>query len=167
MMSGVTPNARGQTSARAAHARLDFIQNHQYAAICRKAAHLCRKSGSGQRMPPSPWIGSSITAQVLSSMAVQGVDVVERHKRKPSQHRIETFFDLVLTCRGQGGHGASVKGLFHGNNAKPFRLARSLKIFSGQFNGRFVGFGAGVAEKDTVGKAVSTSIFASSVWGMV
>jgi hypothetical protein len=103
----------------AAHARLDLVQDHQHAAPVAELSNLSRKSESGQRMPPSPWMGSSITAQVRSSMAALRASMsLKGTKENPCSTGSKPFFDFILTRGGQGGHGAPVKGLFHGNDVR-------------------------------------------------
>ena len=53
-------------------------------------------------MPPSPWIGSSMTAMVSSSISSRdGVEVAEGGVVEAGQHRLDALVVLRLGRRGQ------------------------------------------------------------------
>ncbi len=137
------------------HPGLDFIENQKRAGFVAKRAHGFEIAG----------VRAAHAALALDRFEQHGGGsvielgfktrhVIERHKIKPAEHRIEPFADLLLTGCREGRHGAPVKRLVHGNNPETVGIALLVEIFAGQLDGRFIGFGPTVAEKNPVRETV-------------
>ena len=101
--------------------------------------------GDGMLIPPSPWIGSTRTAAVWSSMRRgDGVEVVVGDVGEAGDHRLEARVILGLGRRGQGGVGPAVEAALHRDDLEP---ARGVAVGPGQLDRRLVGLGAAVAEE--------------------
>ena len=82
------------------------------------------------------------------------IQIVVWDESKTLQDGVETLADFLLSGGRKGRHGASVKRLFHGDDAIAPGLTLVVEVFPCQLNGRLIGFGATVAEKYSVGKTV-------------
>ncbi len=101
-------------------------------------------------MPPSAWIGSTITAQVLSVIAARARrDVAERQEAHRLDQRPEAGAVLRLAGHGERAHGAAVEAVLERDQlgALRARLGDHL-IAARELQRGFVGLGAGVAKED-------------------
>ena len=145
----------GEERARAAHAGLDLVKDQQQAGLVADRTHLFEKIR----------VRTAHTALSLdrlkqdrrrgrADLGANSAGIVEGHEIKAVQQRIESVLDLFLAGGGQGGHGPAVEGLFHADDPVALPLAPVLEMLARQLDGRLVGFGAAVAEKDPVGEAM-------------
>ena len=52
---------------------------------------------------------SALSREEQAHFLLQGMDVIKCYEVKSSKYRVETFFDLVLSCRRERRHGPSMK----------------------------------------------------------
>ena len=78
----------------------------------------------------------------------RGSQIVERHVPEPRGHRFESFFDLVLAGRRNGGQRAPVKGIRRRQDFKP---ALGVAEFPRDLEQPFVGLRAAVGKKTFTG----------------
>ena len=96
-------------------------------------------------MPPSPWIGSTRTAAVSSSIAAATApQIVIGNIDEARHHRLEAGVVLGLGGGGQRGEGPAVEAAFHRDDLVPALL---VAVGPGQLDGGLVGLGAAVAEE--------------------
>ena len=76
---------------------------------------------------------------------LQGFDVVERHLREAGHVGLEALTVLLPPGGGQRSQRPAVEAVFHGNDLVAAGL---VAVLAGDLDEPFVGFGAGVAEKD-------------------
>ncbi len=105
------------------------------------------------RMPPSAWIGSMMTAQVLSVMASSARKsfVVRRigHEARPLDERAEAAAIFLLAGERDGGDGPAVEAALEGDDLDAIGATFDDRLIAlGQLDRGLVGFGAGVAEED-------------------
>lgn len=84
-------------------------------------------------------------------------EIVIRHLTKPGGQRIVTGADFFLARRGQSRQGAPVKRIV-GRDDLIFAAKFFRTIAARQFDRRFVGFGAAVAEKRAVGEGMAAQL---------
>ena len=92
------------------------------------------------------------------------LDVVERCADEAAQQRLETGVDLAIAGSREGRHGPAVKTVVH-DDGMGNRDTAFVAVQPGYLYGRFVSFGAGIAEKDVVhagqrGKSIGESFLA-------
>ena len=81
----------GVEMAAATVAALHFIENQQRLMAVAQFAHPLQEFGRGAVTPPSPWIGSRITAQVRSEIAsAKRGQIVERNMGDAGRQRLES-----------------------------------------------------------------------------
>jgi hypothetical protein len=77
------------------------------------------------------------------------VGVAEGDAHEAAHQRLEAGLHLAVAGRRQGGHGASVKALFHDDDGRIVD-APVMTMETREFDRRFVGLGAGIAEESAV-----------------
>ncbi len=75
--------------------------------------------------------------------------MIEAFDRRPESGQM-----LFLPARGDGRHGAAMKGAMAADDAIALRIAEIVLVFAQHLQAAFDGLGAGVGEEDAVGEAV-------------
>ena len=99
--------------------------------------------------PPSPWIGSRITAQVSCPHGVvEGRPVAEGDVPEAGDEGLEVLAVLLLSRGRQGPDSPPVKGPQGRHDDVALRSRGVAGVDAGQLQGRLVGLGPAVAEED-------------------
>jgi len=91
-------------------------------------------------------------AHVVADGGAGSFDIVVRDVVDRWWQRFETFGVLGLAADGHGEQGTAVEGVQAGHDARLLVAELGMGDFTGQLQGRFVGFRAGIAEESAVGE---------------
>ena len=104
---------------------------------------------SGMLTPLSPWIGSTITAQVLDVMVFFIAAISSNGTYlNPWQKRTEPFLDFILWSRAHRSQCSPVERFIGGDELGSAFLSPVDIKPPCEFDGAFVGLGSAVAEKN-------------------
>ncbi len=93
-----------------------------------------RNPSSGNMIPPSPWMGSTITADSLPVNLVKSAKIIEIKEGSPGHQRPERIFKRFIPHNTEGASRTSMVGFFKSNCFEPSGVS------FGQFQCTFYGF---------------------------
>ena len=101
------------------------------------------------RTPPSPWMGSIITAPVSGTDGgLERRPIVEGHLIETIHLGAEPVDVLLLSTGRDGGQRAAVERAFEGHDAEPLGVAVRRLVLARHLDGGLVGFGPRIGEED-------------------
>ena len=145
----------GEQATRAAHARLDLVEDEQNAFV---VAQLAQRPEEGMRRRAD----AALTLQRLDQDAgggrtdgfFHGFDVAERDLIEAVERRAEAFEIFRSTRRGQCRQRATMKRALKSDDAEFLRMALGRMVATRDLDRTLHRFSAGIAEEHRVRKAV-------------
>ena len=140
----------GPEAAGAGEAALDFVVDEDGADVVAAAAERGQERGRGDVDAAFALDGlDDDAAGALRDELLEAGFVVEGAVDETRDHGAEGFLVFRVRRRGQTAHGAAVEGAVEADDfVLRARWTPGLADFAGEFDGGFVGFGAGVADED-------------------
>ena len=134
------------------HAALHLIAHQQpivFIAECAQAALEFDVSDIDTALALDDFEHDGNDVLVMLGNRTNGVEIVVWNAHKTRHQRLKTGLRLAVTGCRERRHGAAVKSLFHDNDRRIVD-AVLMAVKTRQFDRRFVGFAAGVAEENLI-----------------
>ena len=143
----------GEQRAGAAHARLDFVEDQQRAGLVAQLAQRFQvvrvaRNDAALALDRLDDHGRDI----IGNRGARGLDVVVRDVTQFRWQRLEAFGVFRLATDRHGKQRAAVERGQARDDARLVRTEFGMRVFTGELERRFVGFGARVAEERALGE---------------